>query len=394
MAKRSNGEGEIFKYRFDEKGNCKMWSARIMIGYNEKGKPIRKQFYGKTQKEVKEKLDKFKHENALNKTNIDYDKLTVEEYYYNWLISRKNDYKPTSFKNYYSIYKNYIKGSLVGKTPIKKLTSTVIKSYYNSLIGSVQSTHTIRKINTMLKTCLNSAVKDEIIIKNPCTIVDLPKVNREKRREVFTIEEQETFLNYIKGHELEPLFLTALSTGMRLAELLGLKWQHVDLDNNIIHVRETRQDTYIFDDELNPSFVSVQQTPKTDNSTRDIPIPEKLTNILRLYKAKQKEHRLQNKGNYRINDYVFKSKMGVPVKYNKPYTVFQNLQRKIGIKPIKFHGLRKTYATRLFENGVPPKTVQVLMGHTDIETTLNIYTEVMEDEKIKAVDKLNDIFNF
>lgn len=78
--------------------------------------------------------------------------------------------------------------------------------------------------------------------------------------------------------------------------------------------------------------------------------------------------------------------------------VFDDSMKKklktLGIEPIKFHWLRKTYATRLFENGVPPKTVQTLLGHADIQTTLNIYTEVMDTEKQKAVDTLNNIFNF
>ena len=97
---------------------------------------------------------------------------------------------------------------------------------------------------------------------------------------------------------------------------------------------------------------------------------------------------------YNISDYVFTDEIGRIIDNKKPNRNLQSILKTIDIEPIKFHGLRKTYATRLFENGVPPKTVQTLLGHADIQTTLNIYTEVMDTEKQKAVDTLNNIFNF
>ncbi|WP_328597744.1 tyrosine-type recombinase/integrase [Peptostreptococcus porci] len=91
---------------------------------------------------------------------------------------------------------------------------------------------------------------------------------------------------------------------------------------------------------------------------------------------------------------MFTDEVGRTIDNKRPNRTLQAILKKLDINPIKFHGLRKTYATRLFENGVPPKTVQTLLGHADIQTTLNIYTQVMEEEKYKAVDTLNSIFSF
>lgn len=152
--------------------------------------------------------------------------------------------------------------------------------------------------------------------------------------------------------------------------------------------------TYVFDDNLNKSLQDVQQTPKTENGVRVIPLPSSLVPKLKEQRKTQLENRLKYGESYHISDYVFTDEVGRTIDNKRPNRTLQAILKKLDINPIKFHGLRKTYATRLFENGVPPKTVQTLLGHADIQTTLNIYTQVMEEEKYKAVDTLNSIFSF
>lgn len=395
MTKRANGEGNISKYKFDEAGKCILWRAILMIGYNEEGKRKYKNFYGKTQKEVKEKLDNYKREMLLTSSNIDYDKLTVQDYYYMWLMDHKKTYKPTSFKEYEGIYRLYIKDSIIGNTYIKKLNQSTLKRHYSDLMSMGKSPQVIIKINTKLKTCLNSAVRDDIIIKNVCSLVELPKYTKIKKREVLTLEEQCKFCEYIKGHNLELLFLTALCTGMRLSELLGLKWNNIDFKNCTISITETLQKVYVFGDDINEKrLTNVQQTPKTDTSTDIIPLPSSLIPKLKAHRLNQIKNKMLYGESYIISDYVFTDEIGKTIDNKRPNRTLQTILKKLDITPIKFHGLRKTYATRLFENGVPPKTVQTLLRHADFQTTMNIYTEVMEDVKLKAVDTLNSIFNF
>lgn len=394
MGRRANGEGTIYKYRFDDTGKCTMWTAVIMTGHNAAGKPTKKQFYGKTQKEVKQKLEDYKREILLNTYSVDHDNISLADYYYTWLMDKKPSYKATSFKDYETVYRLYLKSRPIGNIKLKKLSQTDLKKQYRDFMKEGITPHTIHRINTKLKVCLNAAIREEIIIKNPCSLVELPKITRTKKREVLTAEEQTRLIEAIQGHKLELLYIVALATGMRLGELLGLKWQAIDFGNNTIEVTNTVQKTYIFDDSMNKKIKTIEQTPKTENGTRSIPLPISLIPRLRAHRKTQLENKLKYGQSYNISDYVFTDELGRIIDNKKPNRNLQAILKKLGIEPIKFHGLRKTYATRLFENGVPPKTVQTLLGHADIQTTLNIYTEVMDTEKQKAVDTLNNIFNF
>ena len=132
MVKCANGEGNISKYKFDDTGKCIMWRAIIMIGHSAEGKPIRNQLYGNTQKEVKDKLEDYKKELLLNTYNVDYDNITLADYYYTWLMDKKPSYKATSFKDYEAIYRLYIKGKPIGKVRLKKLSQTDLKRQYRA----------------------------------------------------------------------------------------------------------------------------------------------------------------------------------------------------------------------------------------------------------------------
>lgn len=394
MVKRANGEGCIYKKKVDSNGKCTLWGANIMIGYKADGKKKIKTIYGKTQKEVKDKLEDYKKELLLNTYNVDYDNITLADYYYTWLMDKKPSYKATSFKDYETIYRLYIKGRPIGKARLKKLSQTDLKRQYRDLMNEGITPQTIHRINTKLKACLNTAIREEVIIKNPCSLVELPKITKIKKREVLTAEEQASFIEAIQGHKLELLYIVALATGMRLGEILGLKWKYIDFTNNTIEVYNTIQRIFVFDDNMKKKLKTIEQTPKTENGTRVIPLPVSLIPKLKEHRKRQLENKLKYGQSYNISDYVFTDEMGRIIDNKKPNRNLQSILKTLGIEPIKFHGLRKTYATRLFENGVPPKTVQTLLGHADIQTTLNIYTEVMDTEKQKAVDTLNNIFNF
>lgn len=394
MVKRANGEGCIYKKKVDSNGKCTLWGANIMIGYKADGKKKIKTIYGKTQKEVKDKLEDYKKELLLNTYNVDYDNITLADYYYIWLMDKKPSYKATSFKDYETIYRLYIKGRPIGKARLKKLSQTDLKRQYRDLMNEGITPQTIHRINTKLKACLNTAIREEVIIKNPCSLVELPKITKIKKREVLTAEEQASFIDAIQGHKLELLYIVTLATGMRLGEILGLKWKYIDFTNNTIEVYNTIQRTFVFDDNMKKKLKTIEQTPKTENGTRVIPLPVSLIPKLKEHRKRQLENKLKYGQSYNISDYVFTDEMGRIIDNKKPNRNLQSILKTLGIEPIKFHGLRKTYATRLFENGVPPKIVQTLLGHADIQTTLNIYTEVMDTEKQKAVDTLNNIFNF
>ncbi|WP_250674122.1 tyrosine-type recombinase/integrase [Paraclostridium ghonii] len=319
------------------------------------------------------------------------DKITLSEWYYTWLYDyRIKDLKPKSFEKYEGIYRNYIKDSELGKVKLKDLRATHIQRYYNKLQNQDNKpTSTIKGLNTRLKPCLGEAEKQGYIQKNYCKMITLPKDDTKKDIKVLSQQDQQRFISAIQGHKLEILFLIALSTGLRLGELLGLKWFDIDLNTGMLTVNRTLSRAKNQD---NGKYEIIEQLPKTKNSNRVIPIPTNILIKLKEHKKEQSKHRLFIGEAYINNNYVFTDDIGNPIDDKRPGRNLKSILTKLNIEPIKFHALRHTYATRLFENNVPPKTVQVLMGHYDISITMDIYTHVMEDTKLEAIEKLNNIF--
>lgn len=390
-SKRANGEGSINKYIVN--GVQKGWRASISAGRDSNGKLIRKQFYGQTQKEVKSKLEEYKKQLSLGALPSD-DKLTLEQWYYTWLFDyRIKDLKPKSFEKYEGIYRNYIKDTSLGKIKLKDLRATHLQQYYNKLLDiDKKAISTIKGLNTRLKPCLAEAEKQGYIQKNYCKMVTLPKDNTTKEIKVLTPNQQKLFIEAIKGHNLEVLFLIALGTGLRLGEILGLKWCDIDFNNGTLTVNRNLQRVTEIDRDGKRESKVIEQLPKTKNSIRTVPIPQNILSRLKDHRLEQNKNKLKIGEAYLNNDYVFCNNLGYPIDDKRPARNLKSILTKLNIEPIKFHGLRHTYATRLFEANVPPKTVQVLMGHYDISITLDIYTKVMPEKKLEAVEKLNSIF--
>lgn len=390
MSKRANGEGSIAFY---SSRNC--YRGQLTIGVDENGKPKRKSFYGKTKKEVKEKMETYKLLNPINKAAIN--EYTVATWFNYWLWNiKKRDIKPKTFERYECIYRNYIKGSEIANIPLYKFKLNNLQAYYNRLSDNGKSPSIIKTINEKLKSSMIDAEKNGYIEKNYCQLVNLPKEKiKEKKIEVFSVDQQNDFLEIIKGHEFEILFLLALGTGLRRGELLALRWSDIDFENKTINVDSNIQQAYIFEDEETKRLEKIEQEPKTINSFRTVPIPSKVLDKLQEHKQKQEQYKLAFQERYIDNDFVICDKYGKALDVKRPTRMFYSIQKKIGIpedEQIKFHGLRKTYATRLFEKEVPPKTVQMLLGHSEISITLDIYTQVMENKKVEAIEKIDDIF--
>lgn len=387
--RRSNGEGSIVKNI--RNGEQIGWRASITIGTNHEGKLVRKQFTGRTQADVRAKLDDFKKQMLMGVLNDN--KITVSTWFYTWLFDyRKQDLKPKSFQRYHGIYTKYIENTDLGNIKLNDLRTMHIQRYYKRLLDEKTTPSTIEQINTKLKTCLGEAERQGYIQKNWCKFVTLPKKLDNKEVKVLTKEEQERFLKAIKGHELELLYTLALGTGLRIGELLGLKWNDINFNASELQVNRTLQRTPIYENNKIVRYEVQETTPKTKNSFRTVPIPKNITKNLITYKKEQDIHISLIKEEYNNKYYVFCDKLGKPIDDKKPGRNLKSILTSINIETIKFHALRHTYATRLFELDVAPKTVQHLLGHADIETTMNIYTKVMPEQKLKAVDKINNIF--
>ena len=348
------------------------------IGHKADGTPIRKPFYGAGKKEAEEKAEEYMNK-IKNGMSLDFENVTIDELIYKWLFQvKKNEIKASSFQSYEGTYRNYIKDSDIAGLKVYNTKSIQIQEYYNKL-GKAKTYSQIKKLNKLLKQFFFYAEREGFILKNPCTNITIPgnsvKKSVNQEIEYFNTEEIKQLKKAFKGNKFENLVLVALGTGLRQGELLALKWENVHLDEGYLEVKETVKKVYVFDDKGNKEIKTIYNTPKTSNSIRRVDLPTKIINLL---STMEKD-----------SEFVF-SENGQPFSAK---TLFGNWKKILTASDIpykKFHSLRHTYATMLLTNGVDLKTVQDLMGHSDITIT-QIYLHVLPKTKTDAVNKINKL---
>ena len=388
---KSNGEGTIY---VEERNGKKYYRGQVSNGYDDKGKLKRKSFSGYSKQEVLKKMNEFQYKQNKGILHAD-DKITFQEWYYIYLFDfRINDLKPSSFERIEGIYRNYVENTSIGKIKLVDLRSQHLQSYFNDLFDNGKPISTLKTVKKYIGICLNEAVRQEYLPMNYCKNVRLPKevyVEGEETYQAFTLEEQITFINAIDRHMYELAFNLNLGTGLRLGELIALRWTDIDFINNTLTVNKATKRVTFIDREGNRENKIIEQSPKTETSYRTVPIP---LNLILELKRHVKEQAAFKKGNklYNDDDYIFCDDLGNVLDPKFLPRNFKAVLKKAGLREIKYHSLRHTYATRLFERGVPIKTVQALLGHKDITTTMNIYTHVMPEQKSHAAESINDLF--
>ena len=374
--KRANGDGSIRK-RKDGR-----WEGRYVVGHDPiTGKMISRNVLGKTQAEVKEKL-----RTAIeNSKRLDYTqtgKYTVGQWMDEWFEAyAKVKVRPSSHQTYKGYIENHIKPN-IGDIPIEKLTSLQLQKFYRLLLteGRIPriesekqprglSAKTVRNINQVISSAMDMAVRHKLILSNPTEGCELPKV---EHREMKTLpaEQLGAFLREAKESGVYELYYLDLATGLRRGELLGLKWEDVDLQNGVIHVR--RQVARV-DGE-------VKELPlKTKNSYRNISISQDAVAMLTEMEA------------HRSSDYVFPSSTGGPISPDSVNNMLHRVLKRAGLPSIRFHDLRHTFATLALQNGVDIKTVSGMMGHFSAGFTLDTYAHVTTSAQKEAARTMGNV---
>lgn len=346
-----------------------------------------KDVYDRTVKGLESKIKA-----ELNKLDNNIDNVDIKfiDFFKTWLYDVKAiNLKPTTFTKYEDLYNNHIKNSIIANKKIKNIKLHDIQLYYNSLAKEGYSSSMLKQIHKLIAPCISYAYDNNIILKDFTKGLVIPKIeDKEKEINPFTLEEQKAFIEAIKGHSYEVLFLTALFTGLRRGELLALTWDDIDFNNNTININKSLGRYRVYG-----KFQNIIQEPKTKNAIRTVDIPSKLIPRLKQHRTKQKELTLKSARAWENkHNLVFPSiKNGDYINISSPGINLKRILTKHNIRQIRFHDLRHTYATRLFELDVNPKTVQMLLGHSNISITLNIYTHVMKDIKKDSIDKLNEL---
>ncbi|WP_026486710.1 tyrosine-type recombinase/integrase [Caldanaerobius polysaccharolyticus] len=386
------------KTNYTKNGN-EYYRVTVTIGRDSNGKLIRKEFYGKSKKEAEAKRDEYLN-GIKSGLNIDFQNATLGPLMKTWLfevVRVSNRIKPSTFERYEGIYRNYIENSQIYGLRLSAIKSIQLQRYYNELYESGKTSSQIKNLNKLLKKFFFYAVEEGYILKNPCSSKSLVipgEVEQEETEiEIFKDDEIEAIKKALEGHRLKALILLALGTGLRQGELLGLKWDHVDLENKKIKVEQAIKTVTIIDANGNRKLETREQPLKTKNSARTVPIPSSLIPVLKKHESNQKEEKLKAGPLYNDNGYVFATATGNPIDARNLLRAYERLLKKAGVPYRKFHALRHTYATKLFQRGVPLKTVQMLLGHSDISVTANIYVHVMQEQKIDAAEEISDLFN-
>ena len=384
MGKRANGEGTISRYRNG-------WRARLSLGNDSYGKRIRKSFYGKTQKEVREQMEQYKLDNKLITYSGD---MTVDVWTKTWIYEYKiNEIRSSSIERYSVIYKNYIRGTSLGRIKINELKRTDIIFYYNKLRKDGKADSIVKSVHKLLRAALNDARKNNYINVNYCSDITVSKKDLSRRTSdvVFTLDEEKRLLEFIKGNKYEMTIVLALSTGLRSGELVALRWEDIDLKEGTVSVNKGVSKTY-YDKDGKRAFYLSETAPKTKSSIRSVPIPKSVLEQLIRYKNTQDFNKTMYKEIYKDNHFVLANEIGEPLKPDTILKAYGKILKDAGVSYKKFHALRHTYATRLSENGVSMVVAQKLLGHASIRMTAEVYTHVMENEKVLAVNKINNIF--
>ena len=374
MAKRGHGEGSIYR-RKDGR-----WTAEISL---EGGKS--KFLYGKTRKEVQEKLKIALYEQQKGML-VTGPQQKVGQFLIHWLEDvHKHSIRARTYERYEEIIRLHL-GPGIGHHQLQKLSPQHLQSFYNKKLEEGLSTTTVNSFHNVLHKALETAVRWNLLARNPCDLVSPP---RRKRFEIQPLSMQQIhqLLAAARGHRLEALVILALATGMRRGELLALKWQDLDLEKGTLQVRRilTRIPSKL------PGKGFEEAEPKTDKGRRSIVLPSFTVEALKQHRLRQREAKLKAGSAWQDHDYVFCTSIGTHLNPTRDaLDVLKSLLEKAGLPDIRFHDLRHSSATMLLGMKVHPKIVQEILGHSQIAITMDIYSHVLPTMQEETMSKINE----
>ena len=365
MAKRrASGEGNIRK-RSDGR-----WEGRYVAGHDANGKPIRKNVLGKTQAEARAKL-RLAIEAAETLDVARAGEYTVEKWVRTWyeLYSKPNIREKT--QAYYETFINRHIIPILGGIKLEKLTGRDIQRMYNEVrahgrIRTAQkdsnpgmSASYVRGLHMMMHNCLNRAVKERLILRNPTEDCIVPKIEKQEMK-ILKPEDIGAYLREADRRGVMAIFYLELCTGLRKGELTALLWEDLNVEAKTIYVSKQAVG-------VKGGGVKITR-PKTETSIRRIAIPQQVVDLLTAEHEKHPD-----------SPYLFTSP--VTGKMYHPDSIV-NLHKKIlkgaGLEHIRLHDLRHTFATLALQNGVDIKTVSGMLGHYDAGFTLRTYTHATD----------------
>ena len=300
-------------------------------------------------------------------------KKTIKEIVSLWKSDKKNYVKKSTFSAYVLLIENHLLPTFGDKQEVQEAD---VQDFVLQKLASGLSQKTIKDILIVLKMVLKFGAKNKWIIYEPFEI-QYPTIRESQHVEVLSRTHHKKIMSYIQEHfTFRNLgILICLSSGIRIGEICALTWEDIDTENGIIHVNRTIQRIYVIEDGIRRTEL-ILDTPKTKNSIREIPMNKDLIRLIKPIK------KIVNPSFFVLtND----AKPTEPRTYRSFY---KSLMRYLEIPELKFHGLRHSFATRCIESNCDYKTVSVLLGHSNISTTLNLYVHPNMEQKKKAIEQM------
>jgi integrase len=303
-------------------------------------------------------------------------RLTVAAYFSRWLEVSKDRVKARTHQRYAELVALHLRPAL-GSLQLTKLRPLHLEGLYKSLRERGLSGTTVLQVHRVIHAALNQAVRWQLLERNPADAVSAPrKTSREAA--ALGVEQVPTLLEAVVGTQVELPALVALGTGMRLGEVLGLRWADVDLERATARIRQTLQTTMEFD------------TPKSHRSTRAITLPAFLLEALRRHRKRQNERRLMLGESWQEFDLICERGDGKPLRPDTISKRFRALSRDAGLD-ITFHGLRHTHASLMLTSGADLKVTSARLGHSSISITADLYTQVASALDRQASQQLDEL---
>ncbi|MDQ4121716.1 MAG: site-specific integrase [Acidobacteriota bacterium] len=335
------------------------------------------------------------------------EKITLEEWLEKWLKTAEKRVRLTTLRGYRAHIRRYVYAHVISNMPLVKIKTFHVQEFYDSMEESGLSPRTIEYVHTLLSGALNHAVGQELIERNPAAFTKRP-TKQKPVIECFSSEQAEKFLEAARSDKLYVMFVVALTLGLRPEEYCALKWQDIDFENGIMRVERAvkfYEAVYQTDEKgnfvLNEGGRKIQiggggfyfDELKTFASRRMLKLTRKQMELLRMQKRRCLEMRMANAKKWQEHDFVFPTVTGTPWRIkNLSDRHYLKIIKNAGLPHFNLYSLRHSYATLNLLAGTDINTISANLGHTNASFTLDRYTHVLEEMKLRASAKIDDIF--
>ena len=404
---RGNGDGTVYRQKADGR-----WVASIHVIDPKSGKKKRVKEYFHSKGEAKTRLIQLASEIKTYKPNV-MEEYTLAEWLKKWLPANQ---KPKCTTNVYhrklQLLRYHVEQSKIGNTPISELKKIDIQEFYLDLqkyglkqtkkdvdgnivwiIRGGLSSQTVLHIHNMINPALRDAFEEGFIRRNPAEKLakgkdKLLKNVKTRKIRVLYIDEVTSYLNQLVNHRLYVLFVLELCTGLRRGELIGLQWPDFNIDTHELSINRAVQRVQ---NEDAPGSHLEYTDLKSEAAHRVIKLPLLAYNALLEHMEQQEAEKMAAGKGYCDERLIFCTPIGTMLEPRRVYALHCNALNDAELPHTAFHNMRHTVATLLLERGESAKSIQELLGHADIRTTLNTYAHVLEKMKTATSEMMNDI---